>query len=58
MVLYEDIKRLKYVPIRSELVFRQGYSPDDLKIKLLALFALFAAFYFIPAESAKEKLDR
>ena len=57
-LLYEEIQRHNYVPIRNEMLFRREQSPDDLKNRLLLLLILLGVCYFIPAKSPKEKLDR
>jgi len=58
MRLIEEIDRNKYVPQRSQVVFRDGYDPSTLLMRLAATCLFLAGVYFTPASSPCETMDR
>ena len=54
----EDIDHNKYVPQRSQIVFRHGYDPSALVIRLVATALFLGVVYITPANSPRELCDK
>ena len=56
--MIEEIDRNKYVPQRSQIVFRDGYDPGTLILRLVLTCIYLGVVYVTPASSPREKVDK
>lgn len=54
----DEIDQNKYVPQRSQIVFREGYDPSSLILRLVATCLYLGVVYVTPAGSPREKIDK
>ena len=58
MRFFEEIDQNKYVPQRSNVVFRIGYEPFTLVVRLIFICIFLGVVFVTPAVSPREKVDK